>query len=139
MPNSDIISPLSGKELRDKLSEMNVYVTGSINEPAGMHHIEGALCGLPLLYRTSGALPEYCHRFGVPFSSKDDFCKSLIEIMTNYDKYKNEMKLYGNTASNMNRSYVTLFKRLATDKTELIKKRGNKNNFYLKLLNLTSF
>ena len=139
MPNSEIISPLSGKELQDKLSEMNVYVTGSINEPAGMHHIEGALCGLPLLYRLSGALPEYCHQFGVPFLGKDDFCDSLTKMIKNYDKYKNKMKLYENTASNMNRSYVMLFKKLVADKTKLIKKRGNKNNFYLKILNLISF
>ena len=139
MRNSDIIPPLSGKELRDKLSEMDVYVTGSINEPAGMHHIEGALCGLPLLYRTSGALPEYCHRFGVPFLSKDNFCESLDKMMKNYDQYKKEMKLYKNTASNMNISYITLFRTLVTNRTKLIKKRADKNNLYLKLLNVISF
>ena len=25
-----------------------------------MHHIEGILSGLPIIYRNSGALPEYC-------------------------------------------------------------------------------
>ena len=57
--------PLSGRELAEELNKNDIYVTGSINEPAGMHHIEGALCGLPLLYRESGALPEYCNGFGI--------------------------------------------------------------------------
>ena len=32
-----------------------------------MHHIEGALCGLPILFRNSGSLPEYCKKYGVSF------------------------------------------------------------------------
>ena len=42
-------------------------------------HIEGILCGLPIIYRESGALPEYCKKFGVPFEN-DNFLPAL-EIM----------------------------------------------------------
>jgi len=31
-----------------------------MNEPEEMRHIEGAMCGLPLLLRNSGALLKYC-------------------------------------------------------------------------------
>ena len=32
-----------------------------------MHHIEAVLSGLPVIYKNSGALPEYCKNFGVSF------------------------------------------------------------------------
>ena len=38
-------------------SKHDLYISASINEPAGMHHIEGLLCGLPIIYRDNGALP----------------------------------------------------------------------------------
>ena len=49
-----------GKELANELRKHDIYITGSKNEPSGNHHMEGALCGLPILYVNSGALPEYC-------------------------------------------------------------------------------
>ena len=79
MPNdvlyNNIISedPLSGKELASKLRENDIYLTASKNEVAGMHHIEGALCGLPIIYMKSGGIPEYCEGFGVEFNGVDDF------------------------------------------------------------------
>ena len=36
--------------------------------PSGNHHIEGALCGLPLMYLNSGGTPEYCKDFGLEYS-----------------------------------------------------------------------
>ena len=65
--------PLCGELLGMELSKYDVYLTASRNEPAGMHHIEGALCGLPLLYLKSGALPEYCRGFGIEFVGDVDF------------------------------------------------------------------
>ena len=35
-----MISPLAGIELANKIKEHHIYVTGSINEPSGNHHIE---------------------------------------------------------------------------------------------------
>ena len=56
LENTNIIDPLSGVELAKKLSENDIYLTGSINEPSGNHHIEAALCGLPALYLQSGGI-----------------------------------------------------------------------------------
>ena len=58
--NTEVINPLSGLELADKIKKNHLYLTGSINEPSGNHHIEGAQCGLPLLYLESGGTTEYC-------------------------------------------------------------------------------
>ena len=48
------LMPMSGIKLGKELSKHHLYLSASINEPAGMHHIEGALCGLPIIYRESG-------------------------------------------------------------------------------------
>ena len=57
--------PVAGRELASELRDADLYVTGAVNESAGMHHIEAALCGLPILYVDSGATPEYCNGFGM--------------------------------------------------------------------------
>ena len=37
--NTNLIQPLSGKELADEIKKNHIYVTASINEPSGNHHI----------------------------------------------------------------------------------------------------
>ena len=75
---------MNGKELADCIRKHDIYLTASINEPAGMHHIEGACCGLPILYRNSGSLPEYCAGFGVEFNGGKDFEEKLYFMISNY-------------------------------------------------------
>ena len=48
--NTTVIKPLGEKELTNELKKHNLYITGSLNEPSGNHHIEAAQCGLPILY-----------------------------------------------------------------------------------------
>ena len=50
-----------------------------------MHHIEGALSGLPLIYRKSGALPEYCKGYGLQFIN-DDFIEKINLMRKDYSK-----------------------------------------------------
>ena len=45
-------------ELADELKKHHIYVTASVNEPSGNHHIEAAQCGLPILYLDSGGIPN---------------------------------------------------------------------------------
>ena len=42
LKNTTIVEPLSGKNLSRRLKDNHIYVTGSINEPSGNHHIEAA-------------------------------------------------------------------------------------------------
>jgi len=118
--------PCSGKKLADLLRECQIYLTASVNEPAGMHHIEGALCGLPLLYRNSGALPEYCCQYGVSFEGIDDFEFSLNKLIDSYDEYSNKMSFYNRTSENMCSRYYSLFCSLIEQKENILKNR-NKN------------
>ena len=65
-----------GKNLANELKKHDIYITASENEPSGNHHMEGALCGLPILYKDSGSTSEYCNNFGVSYEI-ESFLKSL--------------------------------------------------------------
>jgi len=116
------IPPLNGKELASAIKQNHVYLTASQNEPAGMHHIEGACCGLPLLYRESGALTEYCSGFGVGFI-ENNFESKLIQIMNTYDKWVEKIVDYPNTSDKMCKEYHNLFLELVNDKKEILDRR----------------
>lgn len=86
--NIKLIDPKSGYELARELKKANIYVTASKWEPCGMHHIEGASCGLPVLYHIDGGgINEGCERYGESFSSVESFEKSLEKIVNNYSDY----------------------------------------------------
>lgn len=120
--NVRCIQPLNGTELSTELSRHHVYVTGSINEPAGMHHIEGALTGLPVLYRKSGALPEYCSDFGIEFSD-ENFIDALDQMFTKYFQLKRKMNEYPHTSKKMTDEYISLFKNLIDKRGAIVNSR----------------
>ncbi|MCK9378661.1 MAG: hypothetical protein M0P97_00770 [Candidatus Moranbacteria bacterium] len=113
--NTNIIPPLSGAILADELKKHHIYLTASRNEPAGMHHIEGTLCGLPLLYVNSGALPEYCSGFGIEFNEKN-FEEKLLQIHKEYDIWEEKIKAYKNTSDKMCEEFHELFIKLHAKK-----------------------
>ena len=67
----------------------------------GNHHIEGAQCGLPVLYINSGGIPEYCDGYGVMFE-KNNFEEKLNELANNYLDYYEAMKSYELDSEKMN-------------------------------------
>ena len=113
--NTNLIPPLNRFALADELKKHHVYITGARDEAAGMHHIEGALCGLPILYVNSGGVPEYCREYGIEIC-KENLQEGLEQMRTQYDSYRDKMKNYENTASVMAENYLKLF-------IELISKR----------------
>jgi glycosyltransferase involved in cell wall biosynthesis len=61
-------SPLAGRALAERLRECHLYVTGTRWEPCGMHHVEGAQCGLPLIYHEDGGgVVEAGKKYGLGF------------------------------------------------------------------------
>ncbi len=136
MRNIIVHKPCAGIELAKMLQQHDIYLTASINEPAGMHHIEGALCGLPLLYRNSGALPEYCQGFGVSFDGVDDFEEALNTIIENFDYYSSRMIQYNNTSEKMCSEYLKLFDLLYKQKDEVIASRARRNVGFLRIVKL---
>ncbi len=122
------LPPLDGTELAQELRRHHVYLTASINEPAGMHHIEGALSGLPVLYRKSGALPEYCGDFGEGFAGLGDFPAALEAMAGNYPRWRERLAAYPHTAEKMCGAYLALFDDMMARRDEILAGRRRWRN-----------
>ena len=139
------LKPISGRKLGLELSKHHIYLSASINEPAGMHHIEGALCGMPLVYRESGALPEYCKDYGVGFKG-NDYLPALKQIIENYPEYKEKVLSYPYDSKKMTDEYFQLFEELLRNRKLIVNERsllkyplvlvGNLLFMFLKLRNV---
>lgn len=71
--------PAQGCKLADLLRACHGYLTASRWEPCGMHHVEGAQCGLPLAaHRDGGGIVEAAERYGVVFDG--DPVAALLEL-----------------------------------------------------------
>ena len=125
--NTEVISPLSGTQLAKEIKKNHVYLTASINEPSGNHHIEGAQCGLPLLYINSGGIPEYGNGFGVEFDT-ENFSEKLHELRQNYVFYSENINNYPFTSEKMCQEYELLFNELIKKKSKIIKERRFTSN-----------
>jgi len=129
--NTRVIKPLSGKNLAEELKKNHVYITGSLNEPSGNHHIEGAMCGLPVLFINSGALPEYCGSYGIEFDI-DNLQEKIYQIKEEYFDIIKNLSTYPFNSDRMCEEYESLFIKLI-DKKENKKLHLNKINFLEKL------
>ena len=90
--NIKIIPPTQGEELCKLLNAHDIYLTASINEPCGMHFIEGLSCGLPVLYDTKGGgIVETAKKYGFGFSNMNELLDGLKLIKENYNEYKNKI------------------------------------------------
>jgi glycosyltransferase involved in cell wall biosynthesis len=110
--NVETRAPLDGVALADALREHHAYLTGSINEPGGMHHVEGAMCGLPIVYRRSGALPEYCAPFGIGYDGPHDLVSALEHFVATYPGHVAAMRDYPYSAARTTREWIALLERL---------------------------
>jgi len=120
--NSVHVQPLHGVTLATKIKEHHGYITASINEPGGNHQNEGAACGLPLLYRNSGCLPEYCDGYGVMFD-ENNFQTKLNEFRNTYNEYVGVMDNFPNTADVMVHNYIKYFESLLEKRDFIVERR----------------
>ena len=109
--NTNILQPLSGLELAEEIKNHDIYITGSLNEPSGNHHIEAALCGLPILYFNSGGIPEYCQDYGLEIDI-ENFEEKILYMIDYYDIFKNKMKNCPFKSEKMSSNYLKLFNNL---------------------------
>ena len=90
--NTRIVAPLYGKALGEELRKHDIYVTASRNEPCGMHHIEGAASGLPVIYhKNTGGIVEMCVNHGEEYETFENFLDCLDKIKTNLTVYKKKI------------------------------------------------
>ena len=117
--HSNKVEPLSGLQLAKKIKENHIYITASINEPSGNHHIEAAQCSLPIMYINSGGITEYCRDFGIMFDLKN-LEEKIVYVLKNYYKYQKNMSNYPFNASTMSSEYLGEFikSKNATNKQE---------------------
>ena len=81
----------SGRELAGLLRQCHVYITASLWEPCGMHHIEGAQCGLPLLFHVNGGgIVEAGRRYGLGFDD-DTIGEAISEMHDSYTRYREKL------------------------------------------------
>ncbi len=120
--NTNHIEPISGTDLSDELKKNHIYITGSINEPSGNHHIEGAQCGLPVMYIDSGGVKEYCKDFGIEYS-EDDIEEKLKFVLENYDTYSNKIKNYPFNSEQMCNDFMNLFNEMLRNKKSILEDR----------------
>lgn len=116
------LPPTHGPALAELLRDQHVYITGAQHEPAGNHHMEGAACGLPVLYRESGGIPDYCAGFGLGFTP-ETFERRLDEMLATYDHWADQMPNYPHSAERMVENFVALYDDLLSRREEIIAKR----------------
>ena len=109
--NAGVVAPLTGTH--------HAYVSAAIGEPAGMHYIEAALCALPVLYRQSGSLPEYCSTFGLPFN-EGEVGVGLFNACERYSELKANMSEYPYDTERCCGSYDSLFSQLLAKRDEIV-------------------
>ncbi len=132
--NSKYVKPLHGAQLASELKKHHGYITASINEPGGNHQNEAGLCGLPILYRESGCLPEYCGEFGLSFN-EENFEKRLVSFKENYHTLVNKIKKYPFSDLKTNKAYIKLFLDLTSNKNSLTNNRKSLISPMIFLLN----
>lgn len=119
LANIRFMAPLNGVALAAAIRAHHGYMTGSINEPGGMHHVEGAMCGLPLLFRRSGALPEYCSDYGVGFDGPHDVESALEHYIAAYPALLARMPGYPYNAALTTQRWITLLERLVAERESI--------------------
>ena len=103
--NSNVLPVMDKKDLSEELKKHHIYVTASINEPSGNHHMEAGLSRLPILHLNSGGLPEYCKNYGVTFEV-ENFENKLEEIIENYSFYFKELENYNYDFKNLSLIHI---------------------------------
>jgi hypothetical protein len=72
------------------LRECHLYITGTRWEPCGMHHVEGAQCGLPLVYHEDGGgVVEAGLRYGIGF--RENVAAALIAARDRYTELRGKV------------------------------------------------
>lgn len=115
--NTRVIKPTSGMELGNLLRQHHIYLTAARNEAAGMHHVEGVRCGLPVLFLNSGALPEYCNPYGIEFTLIN-FEEKLLEMSECYHELREKVLSCPYTASWMSAQYEEILCQLVANRRE---------------------
>ncbi|HMP77517.1 MAG TPA: hypothetical protein PKE12_14565 [Kiritimatiellia bacterium] len=103
--------PAHGVALANQLRACHAYLTASRWEPCGMHHVEGAQCGLPLAaHREGGGIVEAAERHGLVFDS--DPVAALLDLRSRYAALRRTVLAERPSGAAMARAYVRAVERM---------------------------
>jgi hypothetical protein len=113
--NAKVVASLTGEALAKELKKHHVYLTAARWESCGMHQLEGALCGLPVLYiNEGGGVVETCQGFGIEFT-KSNFAVSLFRMLEQYSVLREQIKTFPFKSSVMNHKYEEFISKVCND------------------------
>jgi glycosyltransferase involved in cell wall biosynthesis len=110
--SAELFGPLTGRPLANKLRECHIYLTASRWEPCGMHHVEGAQCGLPLVYHADGGgIVEAGKKYGVGY--RDDPSAALREVAERLPEFRKKVLANMPSGDRMAMDYADVCRQLA--------------------------
>ena len=126
--NIEVLEPVKHNEIGDILKNHHLYITASLFEPSGNHHVEAMQCGLPVLYINSGGTTEYCKDFGIEYNEAN-LEEKIRYAKENYGLYFNKLIDHQYDSETMCKNYLELFTECAKNKKLYIK--SSSGNIYL--------
>jgi glycosyltransferase involved in cell wall biosynthesis len=110
--------PTQGLSLANLLRQCHVYITASLWEPGGMHHIEGAQCGLPIIYHEDGGgIVEGASQYGVGL--RNNIKQAIQEARENYPDLRSRVLQCSPSGTKMCLEYVRIIQKLIAEKRTL--------------------
>lgn len=101
--------------LARELRSHHLYLTASKWEPCGMHMIEGAQCGLPLVYHEdSGGTVEFGRKYGVAF--RDDLKTALLQAREALPSLREQLIEHKPSGLRMCKAYLDLIEQASSAK-----------------------
>ncbi len=111
--HTKIVAPLYGHALGDELRKHDVYVTAARWEACGSHHVEGAACGLPVVYhKDGGGVVEMCRRYGEGIGDVSEFKEALTKIKNYYRSYASSAESADLSSDTMCKKYLEVIARM---------------------------
>lgn len=110
--SAELHEPCTGHALAEKLRNCHIYLTASRWEPCGMHHVEGAQCGLPLVYHEDGGgIVEAGRKYGLGY--RDDPSQALREVAARWPEFRRKVLSSLPSGDRMVMDYADICTRLA--------------------------
>ncbi|MFM8888199.1 MAG: glycosyltransferase, partial [Chthoniobacterales bacterium] len=110
--SAELHGPCTGRPLAEKLRGCHIYLTASRWEPCGMHHVEGAQCGLPLVYHEDGGgIVEAGKKYGIGY--RDDPSSALLEMAQHLPQFRKNVLASMPSGDRMVMDYADVCTRLA--------------------------
>lgn len=106
--------PMHGKALAEQLKRCHLYVTASRWEPCGMHHVEGAQCGLPLLYHEDGGgIVEAGRKYGIGF--RNDLVSIVEQAKQGYASLRQNVLSHAPSGDRMCIAFADIIQQLVAE------------------------